>query len=191
MSAVPVFYATTDGHTRRIAERIVGRLRHAGVDAEAIDLTTDAAAQVDWSACQGAVVAAPQRWARHHRAARAFVRAHQRTLSSLPSIFISVSLGAVSPDPDERESALDDAKRFVVQTGWTPTSLATIAGALTYTRYNPLMRWFMRRIAEREGGPTDTTRDHVLTDWSTVDQLADDLAEQIASGMRRDLRRGA
>ena len=36
MSAVPVFYATTEGHTRRIAETIAGILRGQGFDSEAV-----------------------------------------------------------------------------------------------------------------------------------------------------------
>jgi menaquinone-dependent protoporphyrinogen IX oxidase len=34
----------------------------------------------------------------------------------------------------------------------------------------------MRRIARKEGGPTDTRRDHELTNWTDVTALATDIA---------------
>lgn len=183
MSDVPVFYATTDGHTRRIAERIVDRLHRHGIPSDAIDLATDAARQFNCRDARGAVVAASLRMGRHQRAAHDFVSARREALSAVPSLFVSVSCSAASKNPGVREEARDIAARFVVDTGWTPWRLSCVAGALKYTRYNAFVRWFMRRIAAREGGPTDTTRDHDLTDWATVDRLADDLADQILAGV--------
>jgi menaquinone-dependent protoporphyrinogen IX oxidase len=39
-----------------------------------------------------------------------------------------------------------------------------------------LKRMLMRRIARKEGGPTDTSRDHELTNWTEVTALAIDIA---------------
>ncbi len=36
----------------------------------------------------------------------------------------------------------------------------------------------MRRIAQKEGGPIDTSRDHELTDWTVVSSLAADIVRQ-------------
>jgi menaquinone-dependent protoporphyrinogen oxidase len=33
----------------------------------------------------------------------------------------------------------------------------------------------MRRIARKEGAPTDTSRDHELTDWPALDRFVSDL----------------
>ena len=52
---------------------------------------------------------------------------------------------------------------------------ATFAGALRYSRYGWLKRRLMRSIARREGGDTDTSRDHVYTDWDAVDRFAVDI----------------
>lgn len=183
MSDVPVFYATTDGHTRLIAQRLAERLRGHGISSNAIDMATDAAEQFDTRDVRGAIVTASLRMGRHQRAARDFVTARRDALSAVPSLFVSVSCSTASLNQAARESARDIAARFVVDTGWTPWRLACVAGALAYTRYNVFVRWFMRRIAVREGGPTDTTRDHDLTDWLTVDRLADDFADQVMSGV--------
>jgi len=193
MSEVPVFYATSDGQTRRIAERLANRLRGHGITSIAIDMATDEASRFDWRNVRGAVVAASLRMGRHQSAARDFIVAHRAALSGVPSLFVSVSCSAASKRPAEREAARDLAARFVVETGWTPWYLSCVAGALAYTRYNIFVRWFMRRIAAKEGGPTDTSRDHDLTDWVAVDRLADDLADQVTAGVgvRRLLRRQA
>lgn len=181
MSEVPVFYATTDGQTQRIAERLARRLRVHGITSAPVDMTT--AAAVDWRDVRGAVIAVPLRMGRHLPEAGEFIKAHRTALTAMPSLFVSVSLSAASTRPGEREAARDLAKRFVVDTGWTPWRLACVAGALAYTRYNVVVRWFMRRIAAKEGGPTDTSRDHELTDWLAVDRLADDLADQLTAGV--------
>ena len=181
MCDVPVFFATTDGHTQRIAERIARRLQRHGINSVPVDMAGPAVQQVDWREVRGAVVAASLRMGRHPAVAPNFVSANSDVLSAVPSLFVSVSLSAASKNPGEREAARDTAARFIVETGWTPWRLACVAGALAYTRYNVFVRWFMRRIAVREGGPTDTTRDHVLTDWHAVDDLADGLADQMLS----------
>lgn len=184
MLLVPVFYATTNGHTRRIAERLASRLRTRGLAAAAVDVTTRDLARIDWRHTRGAVVVAPVHMGRHPAAMRDFVTAMRDRLAGVPSLFVSVSLDAASAHRDVREATRDIAARFVVETGWTPWRLACVAGALAYTRYNAFVRWYLRRIAAREGGPTDTTRDHDLTDWPGVERLADDFAGRIAPGTR-------
>ena len=51
---------------------------------------------------------------------------------------------------------------------WTPWRVSCVAGRLAYTRYSFITRWFMRRIAGKEGASTDTSRDHELTDWTAL-----------------------
>jgi menaquinone-dependent protoporphyrinogen oxidase len=48
-----------------------------------------------------------------------------------------------------------------------------IGGAMAYTKYGPLLRWIMKQIAKRNGGPTDTSRDHEMTDWVQVERFVD------------------
>jgi menaquinone-dependent protoporphyrinogen oxidase len=37
----------------------------------------------------------------------------------------------------------------------------------------------MKRIARKEGAPTDTSRDYELTNWEEVDKLAREMARNI------------
>ena len=179
MCQVPVFYATTDGHTRRIAERVAEQIRKHGLGSEALSLITEEAAHVPWEGVCGAVVAASVHIGEHQPEAGAFARVHRCELSAIPSLFISVSLAAASVNAEEKRAARQIADKFCESNGWQPSRIASVAGRLAYTQYNWLVRMFMRRIAKEEGAAMDTTRDHEYTDWQQVERLADDLAYQV------------
>ena len=60
----------------------------------------------------------------------------------------------------------------------------SIAGAIKYTRYNFILRWYMKKASRMNGGSTDTTRDHEYTDWAQVEMFAQQFAEQYAQSRR-------
>ena len=137
------------------------------------------AAAIAWERTKGVCLGASLHMQKHQSAALRFVRAHRAELSACPSLFFSVSLSAASKIPEERAAAERLAARLPLKTGWQPSRIASVAGRLAYTRYGPVVRWFMRRIALKEGASGDTTRDHEYTDWRQVADLADDLADEI------------
>ncbi len=47
-----------------------------------------------------------------------------------------------------------------------------VAGALRYSQYGLLKRVVMRRIAGKESGDTDTSRDYEYTNWDDVAMFA-------------------
>jgi menaquinone-dependent protoporphyrinogen oxidase len=179
MCEVPIFYATTQGQTRRIAEAIAEQVRKHGLDSRAVPIISEEASHIDWSRVRGAAIGASLHMQKHQAEAVAFARVHHAALSAIPSLFVSVSLSAHSKNQHEVDAARDLAQRFAQDTGWQPSRIACVAGRLAYTQYNWLVRTLMRRIARKEGGATDTTRDHEYTDWTQVEQLADELAYDI------------
>jgi menaquinone-dependent protoporphyrinogen oxidase len=172
MSEIPVFYATTHGQTRRIAERVADVLRSDGHASLALDLTSEAAHHYNWKRADGAVLAASLHGGAHQAAAYDFARAHAARLNAIPSWFISVSLSAASTRADERMAAERLARVLVEDAGWKPRRLSCVAGRLAYTQYPLLTRWLMRRIARKEGASTDTSRDHEFTNWSELTTLS-------------------
>jgi hypothetical protein len=56
-----------------------------------------------------------------------------------------------------------------------------VAGALLYSKYNPLVRFVMKRIAKEAGAATDTSRDYEYTDWVGLDRFVVELAEAFAA----------
>lgn len=179
MCEVPVFYATSEGQTRRIAERIAGQIRKHGLDSRTVPIGSADASQIDWAQVRGTAIGASLHLQRHQQEAVAFARAESQRLSAIPSLFFSVSLAAASTRASEVEAARRLAQQFATDTGWRPFRVATVAGRLAYTQYNWFVRLLMRRIAVKEGGSSDTTRDHEYTDWKQVEELADHLAYEI------------
>jgi menaquinone-dependent protoporphyrinogen oxidase len=109
-----------------------------------------------------------------------FVKRHRAELEGVPAALLSVSLtqaNAQDPTckPEVRLRAHKDVERmledFYASTGFRPKRVSAVAGALPYSRYNPLIRYIMKRISRRAGGPTDTSRDYELTDWAALDQF--------------------
>jgi menaquinone-dependent protoporphyrinogen oxidase len=85
-----------------------------------------------------------------------------------PTAMISVCLGIVQKDPKVWADLDGIVDRFVRQTGWQPSVVKIVAGALPYTRYGWLKRFVMRRITRKAGMETDPTRDYEYTDWEDL-----------------------
>ena len=172
MARILVVYGTAYGQTERIVRRIVGRLTSRGH--EVCMYKGDALPKhLRLDDYDNVVVAGSVIRGRHQRCIREFARWHHDYLNRTRSAFVSVS-GAAQGSPDQARQYIDE---FVLQTGWKPRFAASFAGAITYTQYGPLLRWIMKVVSKRRGGPTDTTRDHEFTDWEAVDRFAERLAK--------------
>ncbi len=69
--------------------------------------------------------------------------------------------------------------KFLDETGWRPTAVQPVAGALLYTQYGRVLKWMMRRIARNAGGDTDTSVDHVYTDWEALGDFVREFLGQL------------
>lgn len=179
-----VFYATREGHTRRVAGRIADDLRRHGIETDVMNVREITG--VNWDLYSAACVAASVHIGTHEPEMVAFVRRHQAQLARLGAAFVSVTLSEAGAEDRRRSDAdrrrcADDVKRmidlFVRKTGWQPSRTLPVAGALAYTKYNMFVRMLMKRIARKEGAPTDTSKDHELTDWPAIDRFVDELVE--------------
>lgn len=168
-----IVYGTRHGQTARIAQ-YMGELLRAYGDQVTLadgDALPEGLAVADFDAV---IVGASVIGGEHRRPIRHFARVHRAELNEIPSAFFSVSASAATEDgrADARRY-IDD---FVQDTGWTPALAEPVAGAIAYTRYDPFTRWMMRRICADHGGPTDTLRDHELTDWTQVQRFVERFA---------------
>ena len=112
MPDVPILYATTDGHTRRIAEYMAMVLHEHGLDSRAVDVTSREARTIDWTGVRAVALAASLHAGEHQRAAAAFVRRHLAALAVRPSLFVSVSLSICSSRPEDVAAARRIAHAF-------------------------------------------------------------------------------
>jgi menaquinone-dependent protoporphyrinogen oxidase len=178
-----ILYATREGHTRRIAEHLAATIRARGHMADTVD-AAHLPPEFSLASYQAAIVAASVHVGRHEPEIVSFVKRHKAGLEQIPAVFLSVSLTETTAEdphapPEARARAAADVDRmirsFLEETGWRPDKVRPVAGALMYSKYNFLVRFIMRRIAARAGGDTDTSRDHVYTDWEALDRIAADL----------------
>lgn len=179
MVTVPVFYATSEGQTRRIAQRLAAALHARGLESAPVDLQQGEEAGIDWSLVEGVVLGASIHLGKHQRPAIQFAEKFARQLGDRPSAFFSVSMSEASKNARDVAAAHALAQGFVDRARWRPDFLVPLAGALVYSKYGWLTRLVMRWISHREGGPTDTSRDYEFTDWTAVDRLAEQLAARI------------
>jgi menaquinone-dependent protoporphyrinogen oxidase len=185
MCDVPVFYATIDGQTRRIAECVASTLREEGLTSQLIEIGSEDAERFDWTRARAVFVGAPLHHGRHPKAAAAFVHRHVETLNARPCAFFSVSLGCGFGTAPEVEAARAQARSFMKDANWRPDLHACFGGILAYRRYGVFKRMMMRRMSRKAGGPTDTTRNHDFTDWNDVRALARDMASMMQPDMLR------
>jgi menaquinone-dependent protoporphyrinogen oxidase len=180
MARVLAIYGTMYGHTEKVVRRFARVLGNAGHDvtmyrADVLPADEDVGA---YAAC---LVAASVKSGRHQASVRRAVRRHLTTLDGMPTAFVSVC-GALAPGWEQgRAEAAKYVDRFRHETGWRPTEVLSVAGALAYTRYGLITRWIMKLISKRTGRPTDTSRDYEFTDWVAVDAFAERFALTLGS----------
>lgn len=182
MRSTLILFVSRRGQTRKIAERLAAKLELLGVSSRLHDLDRGDPPRQHVEAAEGLIVGAPLFAGRYPRPIARFVDRHLSVLSSRPSAFFSVSLCVASPGDTGLRQAADCITPLLERTRWKPDYIARFGGGLAYTRYNPLLRAFMRRISRANRGPIDTTRDFELTDWAAVDELARDFAAQARNG---------
>jgi menaquinone-dependent protoporphyrinogen oxidase len=183
-----ILYATREGQTRRIAQHIATKLRTREFRVDVVDVGRELPADFDPARYAAAAVAASVHIGKHEKSMIEFVKAHRTALERIPSTFLSVSLSEAGAEDAgataaRRERAAANVSvmisRFLRETGWSPTYVHPVAGALLYRQYGTGVRIVMRFIAKVAGATTDTSRDHEYTDWQALDRFTDELARDI------------
>ena len=175
-----IAYQSVEGHTQQVAERLAERLRATGA---LVTLTTAAEAPAP-TRFDGVVVGDSIHAGQHTRELTAYLKTHAATLERIPTALFQVCLTSADRTPEKLAATGAYVAALTEATGCTPDLVARFAGALRYTQYGRLKRAFMRRIAASSGRSTDTSTDHVLTDWDEVDGFADDVLLLVRSAHR-------
>ncbi|HZR11519.1 MAG TPA: flavodoxin domain-containing protein [Myxococcales bacterium] len=171
MARVLVVYGSTDGQTRRIAERMAAVLVSQGLEAEIVD-SAKAPADLAPGDFDAALVLGSVRMGKHQQALADFVGKFRVELDAIPNAFISVSLSAGRNKPSAQREVAKTFQHFIDRTGWRPNAQVAVAGALPYSRYSLRIRLVMKFISWMTGGDTDTSRDYEYTDWESVEDFA-------------------
>ena len=177
MASFSVIYASTEGHTRAIADHVADRLRQAGHAAE-VRQASETGTLPDTDAF---VVAGSLHLGKHQPEIASFVTANRDGLSARPSLFLSVSLSAAGGAEDlaNAQRCVDD---FIAETGWQPTRTALVAGGVHLKKINWFKRLAIRRILRQKGVEVDETGDRDLTDWENLNWTVDGFVDLVAGG---------
>lgn len=177
MAKILILYATCDGKSRQIAERLSTVLTRAGHEPRLVNVedhpAPDAITSVD-----AVIVGASIRYGHHQKSMVAYVKAHRDELAARPNAFYSVCMSAGGPGarPKTAEGYIDEFRK---RSGWNPRRTTSFAGACLFTKYNPFIKFMMRLIMGMAGGETDTTRDWDYTDWDAVDRWGVEFARSV------------
>ena len=169
MTRILVIFATTDGHTRKVAQRIGETFRDQRIEVDVVEAGTCDVTPNDYAAV---VVCASVHAGGYQRAVAHWVIGHVDALQRKPTAFVSVCLGILQEDPKVAEELGAIIGRFLTATGWQPAIIKKVAGALLYRQYGLVKRWMMKRIVARAGGDIDTSRDYEYTDWEDLRAFA-------------------
>ena len=161
-----IVYSTTDGHTRRICERLQRIAEGQGHRVTLADLEAGASPEPD--RYDKVVIGARIRHGRHSPRVAEFVDRHRNVLEAKPSAFFSVNIVARKPEKSRPESN-PYVRKFLRQVSWRPTEAAVFAGKLDYPRYDFWDRAIIRFIMWLTRGPTDPNTVVEFTDWQQVD----------------------
>jgi menaquinone-dependent protoporphyrinogen oxidase len=176
MASILIGYATGEGQTAKIAERLRESLRTHGHDAETVDLSKNHD-ELDIETFDAVLVGASIHIGQHQPEVSAFVERNSTILDTRPSGFFQVSLSAATDDAERKAEAAGYIDAFLEATGWQPDVVGSFGGALRYSEYGFLKRAMMKRIAAGATGDTDTSRDYEYTDWDEVASFASDFQE--------------
>jgi menaquinone-dependent protoporphyrinogen oxidase len=175
-----IVYGTTHGQTATIAAFLQLTLERRGCQVVVSNVKEPPTPPLDQF--NGVIVGASVIARGHQPAIAAFIRDNLEMLNAMPSAFFSVSASAGSSREAGRAAARRVRDAFLAETGFHPDVSECIAGAIKYTRYNFLLRWYMKKASRMNGGSTDTSRDHEYTDWAQVEAFGRQFAERVTLG---------
>jgi menaquinone-dependent protoporphyrinogen oxidase len=172
---VLIVYASTHGHTAKVASRLESALAGHGAEVELREVHETG--ELRPLEHDGVIVAASVHGGRHQAEILDWVKHHASALNGMPTAFVSVCLAAADDSDEARQAARDYIDDVQDDTGWVPTRSITVAGALQYREYDFVTRLVMRVLMLHGEHPTDITRDYDYTDWEALDRFAGDFSE--------------
>jgi menaquinone-dependent protoporphyrinogen oxidase len=166
MARVLILCSSTDGHTRKICERLGAALHDAGHGASLV-MIEDAQSAVprDFAAV---VIGARIRYGKTDRRVIDYANRHADALNAMPSAYFSVNIVARRLGKDSPETN-PYARKFLRSAPWQPRLAEVFAGKLDFPRYGVCDRLIIRFIMLLTRGPTAPDTVVEFTDWRRVD----------------------
>jgi menaquinone-dependent protoporphyrinogen oxidase len=167
-----IAYATTDGQTRKIAQRVADICMNQNHSVEVIP--AGEADETDLSRFDAAILAGSLHAGSYQKPLSEFAAGHARFLNTMPSLFLPVSLSAAGTDDADWKGLEKATAEFIEATGWKPGAVEHVAGAFRFSQYDVVRAFLMRRIATKKDPKIDVTKDQEYTDWVKLGRAVTD-----------------
>ena len=171
MSSFLVIYSSTDGHTKKICERIKNLINNGNL----VELfSLEEAKQIELSNFENIVIGASIRYGKHSRQLYNFIKSNRNILDQKKCAFFSVNVVARKPEKNTAETN-PYINKFLKISKWKPNKIGVFAGKVDYPSYNLIDKYIIKFIMFITKGPTDTSKSYEFTDWSKVDDFSKEL----------------
>jgi len=175
MTKILIIHGSVDGQTAKISNRIAEVFRKQDIVVEIID-ANHLPHGFTVKGYDGIIIGSPLRNRCYSALLQHFIEEQEPDLRDFPSAFFSVSIA----DGTVGRSWVDGIiKSFFDTTGWHPHLVGRFGGALLYTQYHFWTRIPMAFAGLLMGYPSDTSRDHELTNWDDVEKFANEFLAHV------------
>ena len=166
-----IIYSTTDGHTKKICQRIKNFL----TDGNQVELLSlEDVKKIDLSNFGKIIIGASIRYGKHHNELYKFINLNKNILDQKKCAFFSVNV--VARKPDKNTAATNPyINKFLKISKWKPHKITVFAGKVDYPNYNFFDKYIIKLIMFITKGPTNTSQSYEFTDWSKVDEFSEEL----------------
>ena len=168
MKSTLIIFSSTDGHTLKICERIMGFEKNKD-DSQIASISE--AEHSNISEFKRIIIGASIRYGKHKPDLYEFIESNLDEISSKENAFFSVNVVARKPEKNTPETN-PYVKKFLLKTSWKPRSLEVFAGKIDYPKYNFVDKHMIRFIMWMTKGPTNTNNTYEFTDWDMIDSFA-------------------
>ena len=171
MSKFLIIYSTTDGHTKKICQRIKNFL----TDGNLVELLSlEDSKKVDLSNFEKIIIGASIRYGKHSKELYKFINLNKNILDQKKCAFFSVNVVARKPEKNTAETN-PYVNKFLKISKWRPNKIKVFAGKVDYPNYNFFDKYIIKFIMFITSGPTDTSQSYDFTDWSKVNDFCEEL----------------
>ncbi len=171
MSGFLIIYSSTDGHTKKICERIKEYFKSAK-PAKLVSLND--VASIDLSSFETIVIGASIRYGKHSNELYKFINLNKNILDQKQNAFFSVNVVARKYEKNTAETN-PYIKKFLTISKWKPKKINVFAGKVDYPKYNFFEKNIIKFIMFVTKGPTNTSQSYEFTDWLKVEKFAKEL----------------
>lgn len=168
---IGVIYATIDGQTLKICNRIIKIFKNKNLDIELFSIDNF---NEDLNSFNKLIIGSSIRYGLHHEKIIEFINENKHVLDSKKTAFFSVNLVARKPEKNTA-STNPYVVKFFSKNDWRPNIVEVFAGMLDYKKYKIFDRIMIQFIMWITKGPTDKNTKIEYTNWSKVEEFGQKL----------------